>query len=94
LLVFDDGSFSEFDTFTITDWFAHTPKDVLAANFGVPESAFANIPTKQRYIFQTKTPGSLESDEVSDPYGTVPKSFTHRLLAQDPIVTPGGERYV
>ncbi|MBZ5750026.1 oxalate decarboxylase family bicupin [Metabacillus rhizolycopersici] len=90
LLVFDDGSFSEFDTFTITDWFAHTPKDVLAANFGVPESAFANIPTKQRYIFQTKTPGSLESDEVSDPYGTVPKSFTHRLLAQDPIVTPGG----
>ena len=90
LLVFDDGSFSEFDTFTITDWFAHTPKDVLAANFGVPESAFASIPTKQRYIFQTKTPGSLESDEVSDPYGTVPKSFTHRLLAQDPIVTPGG----
>jgi oxalate decarboxylase len=90
LLVFDDGSFSELDTFTITDWFAHTPKDVLAANFGVPESAFANIPTKQRYIFQSKTPGSLESDEVSDPYGTVPKSFTHRLFAQDPIVTPGG----
>lgn len=39
LLVFDDGNFSEFDTFTITDWFAHTPKDVLAANFGVHESA-------------------------------------------------------
>jgi oxalate decarboxylase len=90
LLVFDDGSFSEFDTFTITDWFARTPKDVLAANFGVPESALAHIPTKQRYIFQAKVPGSLESQKVSDPYGTVPKSFTHRLLAQDPIVTPGG----
>jgi oxalate decarboxylase len=90
LLVFDDGSFSEFDTFTISDWFAHTPKDVLAANFCVPERAFAHIPTKQRYIFQAKVPGPLESQEVPSPYGTVPKSFTHRLLAQKPIVTPGG----
>jgi oxalate decarboxylase len=90
LLVFDDGDFSEFDTFTITDWFAHTPKDMLAANFGVPESAFAHIPTKQRYIFQANVPGPLESQKVSDPYSTVPKSFTHSLLAQEPIVTPGG----
>ncbi|MEH7460192.1 oxalate decarboxylase family bicupin [Bacillus sp. JJ1127] len=90
LLVFDDGNFSDFDTFSITDWFAHTPRDVLAANFGVLESAFAHIPTKQRYIFQAKVPGTLESQKISDPYGNVPKSFTHRLLAQDPIVTPGG----
>lgn len=90
LLVFDDGTFSEFDTFTITDWFAHTPKDVLAANFGVSESAFARIPDKQRYIFQTKVPGPLESQKVPDPYGTVPKSFAYRLLKQKPIVTPGG----
>jgi oxalate decarboxylase len=90
LLVFDDGSFSDLNTLSISDWFAHTPKDVLAANFGVPESAFDHIPTKQRYIFQAKVPGPLESQEVPDPYGTVPKSFTHRLLAQEPIVTPGG----
>lgn len=90
LLVFDDGSFSEQSTFSITDWFAHTPKDVLAANFGVPKSAFANIPKKQRFIFQAKMPGSLESQKVSDPYGTVPKSMTYRLLAQEPIVTSGG----
>ncbi|MGA9173014.1 MAG: oxalate decarboxylase family bicupin [Thermoactinomyces sp.] len=90
LLVFDDGSFSDLNTLSISDWFAHTPKDVLAANFGVPESAFDHIPTKQRYIFQAKVPGPLESQEVPDPYGTVPKRFTHRLLAQEPIVTPGG----
>jgi oxalate decarboxylase len=90
LLVFDDGSFSDFDTFSISDWIAHTPKDVLSANFGVPESAFAHIPKKQRYIFQANVPGPLESQKVSDPYGTVPKTFTHRLLAQEPIVTPGG----
>ncbi|PYI56632.1 oxalate decarboxylase family bicupin [Paenibacillus flagellatus] len=90
LLVFDDGKFSDINTFSITDWFAHTPKDVLAANFGVPESAFAHIPNEQRYIFQAQVPGPIESQAVPDPYGAVPKSFTHRLLAQEPIRTPGG----
>ncbi|MBN2909726.1 oxalate decarboxylase family bicupin [Polycladomyces sp. WAk] len=90
LLVFDDGSFSDLNTLSISDWFAHTPKDVLAANFGVPESAFAHIPTEQRYIYQAKVPGPLESQKVRSPYGTVPQPFTHRLLAQKPIVTPGG----
>ncbi|WP_413789333.1 oxalate decarboxylase family bicupin [Paenibacillus tyrfis] len=90
LLVFDDGKFSDLNTLSISDWFAHTPKDVLSANFGVPISAFTHIPQQQRYIFQANVPGSLESQQVADPYGTVPKTFSHRLLAQDPIVTPGG----
>jgi oxalate decarboxylase len=90
LIVFDDGKFSEFSTLTISDWFAHTPKDVLSANFGVPISAFAQIPKDQRFIFQANVPGPLESQQVKSPYGTVPKTFTHRLLAQEPIITPGG----
>lgn len=90
LLVFDDGNFSENDTFTISDWFAHTPKDVLAANFGVPESAFAHIPSEQRYMFQSKVPGPLSTQKVPDPFGSVPRSFKHRLLAQEPIRTSGG----
>ncbi|WP_028549072.1 oxalate decarboxylase family bicupin [Paenibacillus sp. UNC451MF] len=90
LLVFDDGAFSDNNTLSITDWFAHTPKDVLAANFGVPESAFANIPNKQRYVFQAGVPGPLASQQVADPQGTIPLSFTHHLYAQEPIRTPGG----
>ncbi|MCD9022130.1 oxalate decarboxylase family bicupin [Cohnella silvisoli] len=90
LLVFDDGSFSDLNTLSISDWFAHTPRDVLSANFGVPENAFAFIPNKQRYIYQDTVPGSIDSQKVSDPNGTMPLSLTHRLLAQDPIVTPGG----
>ncbi|OPG90437.1 oxalate decarboxylase, partial [Chryseobacterium mucoviscidosis] len=35
LLVFDDGSFSENSTFQVTDWLAHTPDEVIAANFGI-----------------------------------------------------------
>lgn len=33
LLVFPDGAFSEDETFLITDWLGHVPKEVLAANF-------------------------------------------------------------
>ncbi|UAL50693.1 oxalate decarboxylase family bicupin [Metabacillus dongyingensis] len=90
LLVFDDGSFSDLNTLSISDWFAHTPKEVLGKNFGVPETAFAQIPTQQKYIFQAQVPGSLESQTVPDPYGTVPESLIHKLHEQEPIVTPGG----
>ena len=90
LLVFDDGEFSENSTFLITDWFAHTPKDVLAANFGVPETEFAEIPKKELYIFPDKVPGPLETQEVPSPQGPVPVGFTHKLMAQQPIRTSAG----
>jgi oxalate decarboxylase len=90
ILVFDDGNFSDLNTLSISDWFAHTPKDVLSANFGVPQTAFNSIPPSQVYIFQDKVPGSLESQEVQSPYGTIPQSFKHSLMAQAPIKTPGG----
>jgi oxalate decarboxylase len=90
LLVFDDGNFSDLKTLSISDWFAHTPKDVLSANFGVPENAFNSIASEQVYIFQDNVPGSLESQKVQSPYGTIPLSFKHQLLAQTPIKTPGG----
>ena len=93
LLVFDDGDFSENGTFLITDWFAHTPQDVLAKNFGVSEAAFANLPTdtdRTRYMFEGKVPGPLAEDAVSSPVGTVAESYSHRLLAQEPIEFAGG----
>src|SRR5579864_2292118 len=43
LLVFDDGGFSEFDTFQISDWMAHTPREVLAKNFGISQRALDPI---------------------------------------------------
>ena len=90
LLVFDDGHFSDLNTLSISDWFAHTPKDVLSANFGVPMEAFARIPESQVYIYQDQVPGPIDSQKVQSPYGTVPQSFTYRLLAQPPIALPGG----
>ncbi|MBP3961510.1 oxalate decarboxylase family bicupin [Paenibacillus lignilyticus] len=90
LLVFDDGSFSDLNTLSISDWFAHTPKDVLSANFGVPQSAFDAIPDDQVYIFQDNIPGTIAEQAIQSPYGTVPLTFKHSLLAQTPVKSSGG----
>ena len=94
LLVFDDGNFSENETFLLTDWLKHTPRAVLAKNFGVPEAAFADLPTDpdfQRYIFSGTVPGPLASDAVQCPAGAVPRTFSHRMLAQNPVRVAGGQ---
>jgi oxalate decarboxylase len=94
LLAFDDGGFSENETFLITDWFAHTPPEVLAQNFGVAESAFINLPTDYdhtRYIFAGELPPPVEWDAVAAPGGLVPQTFSHRMLAQEPIKAAGGQ---
>jgi oxalate decarboxylase len=94
LLVFDNGNFSENETFLISDWFAHTPRNVLAKNFGVPGEAFADIPIDfehERYIFPGPMPGPLASDAVEAAAGTVPDSFSHRLPAQEPVQAAGGQ---
>src|SRR4051812_4649712 len=44
ILIFDNGYFSEFGTFSITDWIGHTSRHLLAKNFGLPESAFEGLP--------------------------------------------------
>jgi oxalate decarboxylase len=62
LLVFDDGNFSEYATVLLSDWMAHTPKEVLAKNFGVPQNALEKLPQKELYIFQAEVPGPLEAD--------------------------------
>lgn len=90
LLLFDDGSFSDLNTSSLSDLFAHYPKDVLAANFGVPANYFNSLPSGQIYIYQSTVPGPLENEAVQSPYGTVPLSYKHQLLAQKPTITPGG----
>jgi oxalate decarboxylase len=89
LLVFDDGAFSEDSTFLLTDWLAHTPKDVLAKNFGVEESALAHLPTKEKYIFPAAPPAAFEQDRMGGA-GPVPQTFAHRMTAQEPLRMPGG----
>jgi oxalate decarboxylase len=36
ILIFDDGAFSEFGTFSSTDWLGYTPPEVLSKSLGLP----------------------------------------------------------
>jgi oxalate decarboxylase len=90
LLVFDDGDFDEDNTFLISDWFKHTPPEVLGKNFGVSAGLFGHTPDPStRYIFPASVPGPLSADKI--PGATaVPQSFSHRMMAQEPIRTASG----
>jgi oxalate decarboxylase len=94
LLVFDDGAFSEDQTMLITEWFAHTPKDVLAKNFGVPESAFANIPKSEKYIFPLPVPPPLDEVLKALPERKAEPSFAYHASAHEPACFLGGSTKV
>src|SRR5260370_25339152 len=54
LLVFDEGNFSEYETVLLTDWMAHTPHDVLSANFGVSPQAVEKMPRKEKVYLSSR----------------------------------------
>jgi len=94
LLVFNDGNFNEFDTFLLTDWMTHTPPDVLAKNFGVPESTFDKVPKKELFIFERPLPRPLADEQKQAEAGTgrVPHSFDFKPVEMKPTkVSHGGE---
>ncbi|KAH6674224.1 oxalate decarboxylase [Halenospora varia] len=65
LLVFDDGDFESVGTtFMVDDWIAHTPKSILAKNFGVNASVFDTVPTTDPYILNaTVSPAPITGPE-------------------------------
>jgi len=94
LLVFDNGDFNEFETFLITDWIAHTPKEVLGKNFSVQQSTFDQTPKKELFIFQAELPDDLklEQSQAARGTGVTPQRFDFRTSAMKPTkITPGGE---
>jgi oxalate decarboxylase len=79
LLVFNQGTFSEEGTTLLTDWVIHTPREVVAQNFGCAQDAlkpFGSIPPEGRYIFQAPVPPALAEDAAAVDTGTSPSSLT------------------
>ncbi len=90
VLVFNDGNFSEDSTFGITDYMAHTPKDVLAKNFGVPASTFDKLGKGDLWIFNAPLPGSLADDLAQSKQPNVPNPYAFALLDQPPVFKSAG----
>jgi oxalate decarboxylase len=94
LLVFDDGNFSEYETVLLSDWMAHTPRDVVSKNFVVPQAAVEVMPKKELFIFQAEVPGPLAEDQrkAAGALGASPIDFAFRTMQMPPTKrTKGGE---
>ena len=90
ILVFDSGYFSEFATFSLSDWIAQTPKEVLAKQFGMPVSAFDKFPKSEVYIAQGPVPAALPADPPPASQNPPPLTHRYRLGSQTPLQVPGG----
>jgi oxalate decarboxylase len=91
VIAFDDGAQSESNTLLLTDWFAHTPPDVLAKNFRVAQEVFDDIPLHNLWIFPGDEPGDLEADQVAAGVewgGTEPVIF--RMSQSKPVYENSG----
>jgi oxalate decarboxylase len=91
ILVFDNGYFSEFGTFSLTDWLGHVPPALLAKNLGVPAATFAGFP-KQEVYFAT---GPIPPEPAAPPLAGIhppPLSHKHALHSQQPLETFAGGR--
>jgi oxalate decarboxylase len=97
ILVFDQGSFSEDNTFLLSDWVRRTPPSVLSKNFGLQTSALKNLPNKSLYIFAADLPASLAQDKAAVGGRRVesPYQYTFKMSTMAPTQqTRGGEARV
>ncbi|MBM4073029.1 MAG: cupin domain-containing protein [Planctomycetes bacterium] len=94
ILIFDNGYFSEFGTFSISDWLGHAPRSLLAKNFGVPEATFDGFPKTEVYFARGAQPPEKPANPLQG-LRLPPQTHKYRLLAQAPAVdNKGGRLYM
>lgn len=94
LLVFNEGMFSEDNTFLISEFVAHVPPEILTKNSGLSASDIAKLPKEQLYIFPSELPQSLAADQAAIGGSSVqaPQQYTFKLGSMAPTVkSAGGE---
>jgi len=75
-------------TFNIVDWLRHTPRDIIARNFGVNESVFENLGPPPFIVNGTEATKNVTADD--DRYLSGNASFIYRTLQHEPEEIPGG----
>ncbi len=96
LLVFDEGAFSEDDTFLLSEFLAHTSPEMVQKNTGWSRQQFDKLPPTELYIFEAPLPASLEEDKrfLGEHLETENK-YTFKMASMPPTEkTAGGETRV
>ena len=92
ILIFDNGYFSEFGTFSVSDWIGHSSKSLLAKNFGLPESTFDGLPKEEVYFGLGPVVGMEPQPPLQGGLRSTAETHKYRLLAQQPHSVYGGGR--
>jgi oxalate decarboxylase len=84
IIGFDDGHFSEYGTFSITDWVSKTDPKVAARNLGVSEAVIKSMPQKEAYIIPGKIPSNIPEGYLAEDAQENQNPHKYRL-AQAPL---------
>ncbi|WP_323836426.1 cupin domain-containing protein [Photorhabdus africana] len=85
ILTFDNGHFSEFGTFSITDWITHMPKEVLEKSVNMPASVFSKIKQGEAYIVGGAIPPKLPLPADDGGLNDAPLTHRYELLKNKPF---------
>lgn len=70
------------------DWITHTPKSILAKNFGLPESVFGSVPSPNPYISN----GTIDHHNVTGGNGELTGNASFAYYSKDhPLEKVPGE---
>ncbi|MBB5639026.1 oxalate decarboxylase [Pedobacter cryoconitis] len=90
ILIFDNGDFSEDHTFSVTDFIASMPKDIVAQNLGISLAEVDLLPKKEVYFSLGEVPDDSSFTSALRPYSELLSKHRYPLEAQQPRRIPGG----
>ncbi len=90
ILIFDNGDFSEDHTFSITDFLARMPPEVVAQNLGLSAAEVAALPKREVYFAQGPVPDDASKISAGRAHPELVAKHRYPLMAQEPRRVPGG----
>ena len=90
ILIFDNGDFSEDHTFSVTDFIASVPREIVAQNLGISLEEVDKLPKKEAYFVLGDVPDDHSSISTARAYPELTSMHRYPLAAQQPKRAPGG----
>ncbi len=83
VLIFDNGAFSEFGTFSVTDWLGHSAASLLTKNLGIDTAAQKTLPHDEVYFARGPVPPAEQAPYLGH-FPRPEKSHKFRMMSQQP----------
>jgi oxalate decarboxylase len=90
ILAFDNGFFSENATFSVSDWIARTPPEIVAKSLGMDAGALGELPDHEVYMASGPVPPDPLPAPGAGAERPAPEGHRYPLLATEPRRFAGG----